>query len=267
MDALYLSSFETPSQHEVISDIIRRRSTNRADVRDVALRGLDLSFARTVLDLGCGYGFMTEVLAARAAPDALIVGVDVCAANEAPYLERVANTGRRGRFICRRIDRQLSWSDDSFDLVVASYALYFFPDVLPEVARVLAPHGLFLTVTHTETSCRDLLRTIGLSDSGSQLLALIRRFSAEGAGPQLAPWFGEVERVDYDNALAFDATHRDDFLAYVRFKLPLLSRNAEPGGELPEALARAVRASLSHGGRVILEKNDAAFHCKRPRCP
>jgi ubiquinone/menaquinone biosynthesis C-methylase UbiE len=266
MDTVSLSSFESPSQHEVISNIISRTSTNRTDVRDAVLRGLDLSFARTVLDLGCGFGFMTETLAGRVAPDALIVGVDVCAANETPYLERVSSTGRTGRFIHRCIDRQLSWPDASFDLVVASYALYFFPDALPETARVLTPQGLFLTVTHTESSCRDLLRAIGLGDADSRLLALVRRFSAESAGPQLERWFGEVARLDYRNSLTFDAAHEDDLLTYLRFKLPLLLRDVAPGAELPEPFARAVQASLSRQGRVTLEKNDTAFRCTRPRC-
>jgi ubiquinone/menaquinone biosynthesis C-methylase UbiE len=267
MDALYLSSFESPSQHEVISDIIRRTSTNRTDVREVVLRDLDLSFGRTVLDLGCGFGFMTEALAARVAPDALITGIDVCPANEAPYLERVASTGRTGRFVCQCLDRRLDWPDASFDVVVASYALYFFPDVLPEVARVLSSRGVFLAVTHTERSCVDLMRATGLNESNSRLVALIRRFSAETAGPLLARWFAEVERVDYRNALTFDAAHDDDFLTYLRFKLPLLLRDPAPGGALPEPLARTARATLSRQGRVVLEKDDAAFRCKRPQCP
>jgi ubiquinone/menaquinone biosynthesis C-methylase UbiE len=267
MDRPFIASFESPSQHAAVSDIIRRTSTNPTDVRDAVLDGLELSFARTILDLGCGFGFLTEALAERVAPDACIVGVDACAANERPYLDRIAGTGRSCHFVHRCLERQLDWPDNSFDLIVASYALYFFPDVLPEVARVLAPHGLFFTVTHTESSCGDLLRAVGLDDADARLLTLIRRFSAENAGPLLGPWFAEVERVDYQNSLAFDAEQPDDFLKYLRFKLPLLCQDAEAAGELPEPLARAVRTSLSRQGRVILEKNDAAFRCKRPRCP
>lgn len=267
MNDISLSVFESPSRHVAISDIIRRASTNHADVRDVVLRGLDLSFATTVLDLGCGFGFMTEAVARRVARDAQIVGVDVCAANEGPFLERITRTGRSGRFVHQRIDTKLDWPDGSFDLIVVSYALYFFPDVLPEIARVLASHGLFLTVTHTEKSCRDLLRIAGLRAPNSRLLAIIRSFSAENAADQLAPWFVEAERVDYHNSLAFGARQRDDLLTYLRFKLPFLSPDSQPGGDLPAPLARAVRAALSRHGRVVLDKGDAAFRCKRPRCP
>lgn len=262
-----LSSFESPSRHAAVSEIIRRTSTNQADVRSVVLEGLDLSSVRTVLDLGCGFGFMTEAIAERVAADAHLIGVDVWAANEEPYLERVSHTGRSGRFVCERIETQLDWPDDSFDLVVASYALYFFAGALPEVARILAPDGLFLAVTHTHNSCRELLRAVGLAETNSRLLALMRSFCAENAEGLLTPWFGEVQRVDYLNSLAFDGSRHDDFVEYVRFKLPLLWPGARPVDELPQALARVTHTALSHEGQLVLEKNDAAFRCRRPRWP
>jgi SAM-dependent methyltransferase len=261
-----LSSFESPAQHAAIADIIRRRSTNRADVREVALHGLELGSARTVLDLGCGFGFMSEAVARRVAPDARIVGVDACATNEQPYLERLAGTSRTASFVCHRIDSRLDWSDHAFDLIVASYSLYFFPEVIPEVARILSPRGLFVTLTHMEESCRGLLHAVGTHDANADLLPISRKFSAENGGSLLEPWFGEVERRDYENSLVFEATEHEDLLAYLRFKLPFLLPGAEPGSELPAPLWQAVQDSLSHQGRVVLAKNDAAFRCRMPRC-
>jgi SAM-dependent methyltransferase len=262
---VFLSSFERPSEHEAVSDIIRHRSTNDTDVREALLHGLDLSCTRAVLDLGCGFGFITEALAQRVPPEAGLVGVDACATNAEAYLARVAGAGRTGQFVCRRIEARLDWPDHSFDLVVASYALYFFPGVLPEVVRVLAPGGLFLAVTHTEQSCRDLTRLIGLPDSDTRLLALIRRFSAENGAPMLRPWFAEVERVDYRNSLVFEAAQEDELLAYLRFKLVFLAPDGSLSNDLSAALARAAR-TLRTQGRVILEKSDAAFRCRPPLC-
>ena len=262
-----LSSFERPSWHAAIAEIIRRRSTNRTDVRDAVLRDLDFSSFRAVLDLGCGFGFMSEAIARRTAPDARIVGVDACAANEQPYLQRIAGAGRPGSFVCRRIDSRLDWPDNAFDLIVASYSLYFFPEVIPELARILNPHGLFVALTHTEESCRSLIHATGCGEAESHLLPISRNFSAENGGGLLEPWFGEVQRVDYRNSLVFEADEHDDLLAYLRFKLPFLSPGSEPGSELPEPLWQAVQESLSRQGRVVLSKNDAAFHCRMPRCP
>lgn len=261
-----LSSFESPSRHAAVSDILRRHSTNPADVRAALLQSLDLSGVRSVLDLGCGYGFMIAAVAQRVAPDARIVGIDACPANERPYLDAIAATGRTGRFICQRLDAALDWPADHFDLVVASYALYFFPGVLPDIARVLKPDGLFLAITHTESSCRDLLQAAGLPTSDPRLFTGIRRFSIEGGSQLLTPWFERIERVDYANTLVFDATQFDDFLVYLRFKLPILEADAGPGGALPRPLADAIRTSLSRQSRITLEKNDAVFRCRGPRC-
>jgi len=262
-----ITSFIDPVQHTLISEIIRRHSSNRDDVRDVALDGLDLSGVRTVLDLGCGFGFMSEAVARRVAPDAELVGIEACAANEGPYLERVGAAGRRGRFICQRIEQRLDWPSGSIDLVVASYALYFFPQIVPEIARVLRPEGLFLALTHTESSCRELLRVAGLRISDTRLLGSIRQFSAETGQQILSPWFGEIQRVDYRNSLTFEVADYDDFLSYLRFKLPLILPESEPGTEVPKPMADAIRATLTRQKKLVFPKDDAAFRCRCPRCP
>ena len=261
-----LSSFADPVRHAAISDILRRTSTNPTDVRDVALQGLDLSSARRVLDLGCGFGFMMEAVVRRVAPDAEIVGVDACPANERPYLDVVRAAGRRGRFVAQRIDAKLDWPDASFDLIVASFSLYFFPNILPELARVLSPDGVLLAVTHKEQSCRELQRVLDLPDSDPRATLVIRSFSAENAERLLSPWFGEIHRVEYRNSLAFGPQQQDDLLAYVRFKLPMLMPGEDAGGELPEALARAALAALSRPGGLLIDRSDAAFHCRKPKC-
>jgi len=265
MASTCLSPFENPARHAAVSDIIRRRSTNLTDVRTAVLHDLDLSSVRTVLDLGCGFGFMTEAVARRVAPRAEFVGVDACAANEEPYLARLAATGRSGRFVCRRIQAELDWPARRFDLVLASYALYFFPAVLPEMARVLAPGGVLLAVTHRESGCRDLASILGSSVCGARLLALVRRFCAENGPRLLTPWFGTVERVDYENSLVFEAADQEDLLAYLEFKLPLLTSEAAVAYELPAALDAAAR-TLSLQGRITLDKSDAVFRCRQPRC-
>lgn len=262
-----LSSFENPARHAAISDLLRRHSTNTEDVREVALRGLDLSSARRVLDLGCGFGYMTAAFVPRVAPGAEIIGIDACATNERPYLRVVGATGRTGHFIAHHIDRQLAWPDRHFDLVVASYALYFFPAVIPEIARVLHPDGLFLTITHTESSCRDLLFAAGLPESDPRLLSGIRAFSVENAGRHLKPWFAEIERIDYTNMLSFDAHEFDEFLKYLSFKLPFYEAAAGEHDALPHPLAERIRAALARQNRVVLEKNDAVYRCRGPRCP
>ena len=192
--------------------------------------------------------------------------VDAWASNEAPFLEKVAASGRSASFECRQLDSELPWPDRSFDLVVCCYSLYFFVQVLPEVARVLAPDGVFLALTHSERSFVGLLQAAELAEDESTLLALMRRFSAESGREMLGRWFGEVTRIDYRNSLRFQAKDADEFLAYLRFKLPFLIPDSAPGEDLPEPLARLARASLARLGEVVVEKDDAAFRCRSPLC-
>ena len=58
-----------------------------------------------------------------------------------------------------------------------------------------------------------------------------------------------------------------DFLAYLRFKLPLLSPGAQYGKGLPEAVVRRASESLRLRVRVTVQKDDALFVCGGPHGP
>jgi len=263
----YLSSYASPVEHAAVSGIIRRHSSNRADVRDVALSGLDLAGTRNVLDLGCGFGFMSEAVARRCAPDAMILGVDTWADNGPPFAASVRRAGRRPEFTQMRIQDRLPWPDRSFDLVVASFTLYFFVEVLPEIARVLRPRGLFLAVTHYRDTMANVVRAVGLQFRGTPLEKMMRSFCAENAAERLQPWFREVRSVDYPNTLEFLPDHRQDLLRFAAFKLPQLLPNGEVPDGKAETISRGLLEHLDRKGRLVVEKSDTAFHCRGPRCP
>ncbi len=257
----YLSPYADPKAHAQISALIRNHSSNREDVRGAMLRTLDFGAARDVLDLGCGFGFWAEILAERVAPAASFTGMDACDRDEGPYRRCIEKTGREARFICTNLVSKLPFDDDSFDLIIAAYSLYFFPFIIPEVARVLRPGGTFLAVTHSEHSFTGLLGAIDLSPDDSPLIRLIRQFSAENGRVQLVRSFGEVRRIDYENSLSFYEEDRGDLLAYLQFKLPLLDPGARFEKGVPYELTRRASDTLRHSGRVIVQKDDALFLC------
>jgi ubiquinone/menaquinone biosynthesis C-methylase UbiE len=240
MASPYLSPYEDPAAHASISALIRRHSSNREDVREAMLKNLDLAGAEEVLDLGCGFGFWTEGIAGRVPNTARFTGIDACEGNEHSYLQSVESTGRTARFICATLDRRLPFDDNSFDLVIAAYSLYFFAHIVHDVARVLRPEGRFLAVTHSEDCFAGLLGAVGLSTDDSPLARLIREFSAENGEALLARDFPQVARVDYRNSLSF---RREG---------------------LPEAVTRRASQSLHSRGRVIVQKNDTLFICGGP---
>jgi SAM-dependent methyltransferase len=266
-DVVY-ACFADPLRHEQIAQLIRRVSSNRSDVRDTLLSDIDVSRVRRVLDLGCGFGFMARYLAPRVAPDATFTGIDACEANRDSFLASVTQSGRGGDFFCACLNEVLDWPDGHFDLVVASYSLYYFADLVPDIARVLSPHGLFVTTTHTRRSCSELLRALDLHSDDAEVLKLADRFSAEHGAEHLGRYFAEVERVDFVNSLVFDAERGDDdWLAYVRFKLPLLlPTDGLEQGTAPAGLLESARAILASEHRIVIDKSDTGFRCRRPRC-
>ncbi|MFH1144768.1 MAG: class I SAM-dependent methyltransferase [Candidatus Eisenbacteria bacterium] len=262
-----LCAFQRPDLHLAVSRIIQRYSTNPLDVRDFALQGFDPSTARDVLDLGCGFGFLTETLAPRLPADARVLGVDACDANREPFLGRLAAAGRTGEFLTLHIAQRLPWPAGSFDLIVCSYSLYFFPQILRELPRLLRPAGTLLVLTHWADSLHSLFEITGIAERDALLADLVGRFAAEQGAAVLQDHFATVTRRDYRNALRFPRAQEDDLLLYIQFKLPLLIRGASPSHDVPDVVRDAVRRFLDRHGEAILEKDDACFYCRSPRWP
>jgi len=107
-------------------------------VRQVLAR-LEVKPGEQVLDLGCGNGWATRLLA-RAAPGATAIGVDLSAAMVARAEERHSFT-IRARYEVAAIEA-LPFGDARFDRAFSMEALYYSPDLdqaLREVHRVLKP--------------------------------------------------------------------------------------------------------------------------------
>ncbi|HEY0321099.1 MAG TPA: class I SAM-dependent methyltransferase [Pyrinomonadaceae bacterium] len=99
-----------------------------------------------VLDLGCGLGWATRLLAGYAS-SGLVVGIDI-----ADEMIEVAQASSKEfgnvEFHIGSAER-LSFDDGYFTHAFSMESLYYYDDVLAalrEVRRVLAPGGLFVTV-------------------------------------------------------------------------------------------------------------------------
>jgi SAM-dependent methyltransferase len=264
---LSLRVYSSPEVHAAVSRLIRDHSTNPTDVREWALGDRDLSDLRRVLDLGCGYGFMAEALAPRLHPRAVITGVDALPVNRAPFLERAQGRGHRASFERLDLTHGLPWPQGSFDLVVSSYSLYFFPQLVTDVSRVLQPDGRFLALTHRETAVEDLLRLAGLPAKDSPFLRILRGFSAENGGALLRRHFRAVETRQYRNSLRFGRQEHEELLSYLHFKVRLLVECSDEGERLcsvfEQGLAERVREVLARGP-VRLSKDDMLFWAVGP---
>lgn len=266
--------FNDVNEHKRVAELILRFSTNKDNIQEIALGRLDLWKYRHILDLGCAFGSFTEKLKGKTAPGATATGVDVIAAYEPLYLAACERAYLQGRFFSSGATILKSIPDKSLDLILCSYALYFFPEAIPEIARLLKNDGAFVAITHHRDNTGELidltkkiLKTNGFPDQHYLPLEIItKRFSSENGEAMLKPWFGRIEIADFKNELVFSTRDIHYLLEYFRFKSPFYLTNALPEaqGLLPLVL-ESIRQRADEQGGMIISKNDRIFICFLPR--
>jgi SAM-dependent methyltransferase len=120
------------------------------DFVDLLARRVRLADAEDVLDVGCGAGHWSAVIAPHLAATARLTGIDA----EQSLLER-ARARLSPRLGARQLEllhgraEQLPFDDGTFDLVTCQTVLIHVPDplaVLREMRRVVRPGGTILVV-------------------------------------------------------------------------------------------------------------------------
>ncbi|HOT43330.1 MAG TPA: class I SAM-dependent methyltransferase [Spirochaetota bacterium] len=258
--------------------IIKTYSSNRRDIRDVALSNLNCINAKKVLELGCGYGFFIEKLKGRIHDSAVIIGIDMVENNREPFLHSVSSIQYTGEFISASADIIKEMPQGSFDMIITSYSLYFFPHLIPDIARVLAPGGVFIAVTHSKNTLKEAIQFIrscmksvgSLDEKETVINRLFSAFSLEEGRYQLEKHFKKVERLDYSNSMVFPAEHVNDFIFYMQKKKNLIYK--EVMEVMPEKLDAIVSCVEQHiidytaeHRTIILNKDDAVFRCFEPK--
>jgi ubiquinone/menaquinone biosynthesis C-methylase UbiE len=122
------------------------------DITEKTLRLMELKPGERVLDLGCGAGWATRILA-RLVADASegrgqVVGLDI--ADEMIRRARAASLDFSNIMYVWGSAQQIPWEENFFDKVLSVESFYYYPDqhrVLHELFRVMAPRGrLFILI-------------------------------------------------------------------------------------------------------------------------
>lgn len=112
------------------------------------VRALGLPHRVRVLEVGCGQGIALPALAQYLEPSRLVgIDIDQSLLNEAH--QRLRDTATRAELVVADV-RQLPFPDRHFDLVIDFGTCFHVgraDDALREVARTLAPGGIFATET------------------------------------------------------------------------------------------------------------------------
>jgi arsenite methyltransferase len=119
------------------------------DITDKTIRLMDLRPGERVLDLGCGSGWATRLLARLVAEGfGQVVGIDV--SDEMIRQARVASKDFDNILYVWGSAEKIPWEENFFDKVLSVESFYYYPDqdrALHELFRVMAPHGrLFILI-------------------------------------------------------------------------------------------------------------------------
>lgn len=266
--------FRKVLKHRHIEQLIRQFSSNQEDIRIKALNQVDLSSCRQVLELGCAFGAFTEALKGRLQPDAFITGLDMIAEYQPFFLESCKRAGYRGTFSSSGVHTIKKMPSDSFDLIICSYALYFFVEMIPEIARVLKNDGVFITITHDQCNMEELISITRTTLENHKLLGknqllpielIVRQFSAANGEQQLGPYFGRIKKLDFKNSLIFQPWEIYFFIDYYQFKSPffLIGTNADKRN-IVDKLLHKLQDIGAESKLISMCKDDAIFICSHP---
>jgi ubiquinone/menaquinone biosynthesis C-methylase UbiE len=205
------------------------------DITEKTIRRMDLRPGERVLDLGCGAGWATRLLArlVNDGPEGFgqVVGLDV--SDEMIRRARSASRDFDNVMFVWGSAQQIPWEENFFDKVLSVESFYYYPDqdrVLAELFRVMAPRGhLFILINlykDNPYSLRwvDELKVPVHARSEAEYLALLkahafetieaRRIPDESPTPQeySGKWFKNAEELrDFKRigALLLTATKPD----------------------------------------------------------
>ena len=266
--------FRNVQMHRHIEQLIRQFSSNKNDIRVTALNQIDLSNCQNVLELGCAFGSFTEALKDRLHPAAKITGLDIIPEYEHFFIEACKRAGYSGNFLSTGVNTIKKYPAGTFDLVICSFALYFFIEIIPDIARALNPNGIFITITHSRRNMKELIaltKTILKKNkllSGTELLPIeiiLRQFSSENGATLLYPHFRRIQQIDFNNSILFQEQETESFLEYYQFKSPffLTGTNTRKNNILDQLRLELQKITLK-SKNIQMCKNDRIFLCSEP---
>lgn len=267
--------FRNVQKHQLIEQLIRQFSTNKEDIREKSLSQCDLSSSRNILELGCAFGSFTEALKGRLHPAATIQGLDIVPEYKPFFLDACTSAGYKGKFSAAGIDQIEKFSGNSFDLVICSFALYFFAEMIPQIARILKNGGKFITITHYKSNMKELIGIAKRIMKQNGLLVpegmlpvelIVSQFSAEKGSDLLCQSFACVREIDFKNSLVFPSQEINFFTEYLYFKSPFFLIGTNTGmSEIINQLLSELKNIADNDNVITMNKDDRIFICSTPR--
>lgn len=267
------SVYKDACSHISVAKMIQQHLSSDYDIRQVALESLDLSGSKNILDAGCGFGYFTAGLQGVVPNRAQVLGIDIHPENKVHFLRACKKANFRGKFISSGINYIHDLPNESYDLIISSFSMYFFPEAIEQFARLLKKEGTYVIITHAlphmhelTTFVKALLQSEGINwDGDLPYESLIRKFSSENGEQLLTPWFSDIQQSYCKSSLVFPDGDYNSLLDYFRFKhrffLPEIKQHKD---EFIQLLLEEVKGEMKRLGAFEITKDDAVFVCRNP---
>lgn len=264
--------FNDTDSHIKVAKIICDHLVNYQDIRNIALESIDFSNVRNILDLGCGFGYFTKGLIHKVRPETNITGIDCHLKYKQLYMKACSEAGLQGNFISSGISAIDAVKPKSVDLILCSYALYFFPDFIEQIACTLKDDGTFVVITHAQPHMKEfthyvksILLTEGIEcNEPLPYESLIDGFSNENGKTLLSANFLNVKSINYIGRLLFESKDIEDFRDYFKFKrsffIPCKESDIE---ELSSIILARMKNDIQRLSKFEISKNDIIYICKK----
>lgn len=259
--------------HKESSEIIIAHSTNKEDIREFALCNVNIKDAKQVINLGCGFGFFTQALKNKINSNAVVAGIDRFAEYRQPFLKLCRGLGFNGQFYDSGTEALSNFKPASVDLVLSSFSIYFFPEIISTVASILRKTGTFIIITHYSshlheltTMISEIFKDIGYSQPGPfPHDKLISNFPAEEGISRLSGYFAKIEKRDYENELVFTKESVAELMTYIAYKRSFfIPENIQMNPTLSDRFEKGMLQKVLRKKEFRITKKDAIFICTHP---
>jgi ubiquinone/menaquinone biosynthesis C-methylase UbiE len=234
--------------------------------RAETLRQLHLAEGDSVLDIGCGPGFLCESMADIVGPSGRVVGIDISA-------DLVTLAGRRNsrQWLSYRVGEAtaIDEPDATFNVATCTQVAEYIPEVdkaLSEAFRILKPGGRAVFVA------TDWDGVVWHSDAPDRMATVLRSWEAHCAHPRLPCSMAErlrAGRFVIDRVTIFPILNLEwDDTTYSKglseFVVDFVGRRGDIDKEELSAWADEL-AQLGKEGRYFFSSSRFIFHASKPR--
>ena len=222
----------------------------------------NITATTSILDIGCGPGYLWEENRERIHPEWEIVLIDRSFGMLVEAHKNLQDSMLKVLWL--NSDAQsLPLDRCAFDVVVANHMLYHLenrPRVLAEITRVMKPKGRLFAATNGRAHLLEIRELIERFQINSSIWTHHNAFSLENGEEQLRGSFERVSCVRFDDSL--EVTKVEPIIAYIQSGLSAeeLAANAEGLQDIQVFIGR----QLNEDGVIRIRKETGMFIAEKP---